>query len=235
MRFKWQQLAARVARKLTVLLPHSRFRAHTLQWIHLNLEDCEHELKHLFELLPPSLDRGIAIDIGANCGYYSIELGKYFDRVYAFEINPHHAAGLTMLGDNISVISTGLSSQKGRATLYIPVVGDLALEGWASLHEGHLPYADCHINVDVSIDTLDSYGFSDVGFIKIDVEGHEDKVLLGARDTLVKNSPLLLVEINEQNSQRVSSFLSSIGYMEIRPPCVSSPKRSSNHLFAKQP
>lgn len=167
----------------------------------MNLEDCEPELKHLAKLLPPKSNRETAVDIGANCRYYSIELLKYFDQVYAFEANPSHAAGLAKLGHSISVFNTGLSSQKGRATLYIPVVGDLALEGWASLNEEHLPHADSHIKVDVPVDTLDSYGLTRVGFIKIDVEGHEDKVLLGARNTLIKNSPVLLVEINEQNLQ----------------------------------
>ena len=109
MRLTLRHLPAKAARKLTGLLPNAKFRPYALQWIHLNLENCEPELKHLRKLLPPPSQRRIAIDIGANCGYYSIEMQKYFGTVYSFEINPDLAARLAILGQNVSVISAGLS------------------------------------------------------------------------------------------------------------------------------
>ena len=44
--------------------------------------------------------------------------------------------------------------------------------------------------------TLDSFNFEDVDYIKIDVEGHELKVLKGAINTINKYSPLIVVEEN---------------------------------------
>ena len=48
---------------------------------------------------------------------------------------------------------------------------------------------------------LDEYEFSNVGFIKIDVEGHEHEVLEGAMRTIKKNMPNLLVEMEEKHNK----------------------------------
>ncbi len=48
---------------------------------------------------------------------------------------------------------------------------------------------------------LGAYGFADVSFIKIDVEGFEMEAIAGAAETLRRDKPVLLVEIDEsQNS-----------------------------------
>jgi FkbM family methyltransferase len=47
----------------------------------------------------------------------------------------------------------------------------------------------------VQVRTLDSYQFSDVDFIKIDVEGYEKFVLEGAQQTIQNNRPILQLEI----------------------------------------
>lgn len=63
----------------------------------------------------------------------------------------------------------------------------------------------------VIIKTLDSYELEDVGFIKMDVEGYEPKVLVGAEQTIKRHWPVLCVEINteDNNSQEI---LESWGY-----------------------
>jgi len=53
--------------------------------------------------------------------------------------------------------------------------------------------------VTVPMRTLDSFDYTDIGFIKIDVEGYEYKVLLGAKETIKKYRPVLLVEQNRGN------------------------------------
>ena len=48
--------------------------------------------------------------------------------------------------------------------------------------------------------------------IKIDVEGHEIKVLNGLENTLVNNKVIIQVEIFQTNFQKVNNFLNSLGY-----------------------
>lgn len=56
--------------------------------------------------------------------------------------------------------------------------------------------------VQVQIETLDNISINNIGFIKIDVEGHELEVINGARETLIKNKPILLIEIEKRHSKR---------------------------------
>ena len=75
-------------------------------------------------------------------------------------------------------------------------------QGWrVKHHTGHSALTDV-INIpeealkfDVNVDTIDNLNLTDVDFIKIDVEGFEINVLEGAEKTLIKNSPVLVIEI----------------------------------------
>jgi hypothetical protein len=64
--------------------------------------------------------------------------------------------------------------------------------------------------------TLDSFGFTNVGFVKIDVEGHEEAVLRGAQMTLARDMPNIIIEIEERHAPgattAVPEFLRTIGY-----------------------
>jgi hypothetical protein len=63
---------------------------------------------------------------------------------------------------------------------------------------------------------LDDYNLRNVGFIKIDVEGHELAALKGSYETLRRDHPTLLIEAAERHRQgavsSVRSFLESLGY-----------------------
>ena len=63
---------------------------------------------------------------------------------------------------------------------------------------------------------MDDYGFDDVTFIKIDVEGHELAVLAGAGKTLERNRPALQIELENRHApgtlERTVSSLASYGY-----------------------
>lgn len=76
----------------------------------------------------------------------------------------------------------------------------------------------------VPVRTLDMFDFKDVDYLKIDVEGFEKKVLLGAKRTLDRCNPLIIVEQNhvvlggdEQYSAK--HYLESIGYRQVAVDC----------------
>ena len=73
------------------------------------------------------------------------------------------------------------------------------------------------VDLSVPIRTLDSYGFENVGFIKIDVEGFELATLKGAARTLQTSRPKLLIEIDPLLQTREAfkatfAWLQALGY-----------------------
>ena len=68
--------------------------------------------------------------------------------------------------------------------------------GAASIHPNN--EFENYKKVMVNTEKLDNISINDVGFIKIDVEGHELEVINGAKRQLV-NKPVMLIEI-ENNS-----------------------------------
>jgi hypothetical protein len=60
--------------------------------------------------------------------------------------------------------------------------------------------------------TLDSLDLARVDFIKIDIEGMEMEALMGAKETLEKCKPVVLVEKIKSDSEGISSFLIAFGY-----------------------
>ena len=46
----------------------------------------------------------------------------------------------------------------------------------------------------IELKKLDDYEFTNIDFIKIDVEGFENQAVLGAKETLIRNKPIVIVE-----------------------------------------
>ena len=149
-----------------------------------------------------------AIDVGANRGYYSFALSRIAGRVEAFEPNPAVAAfARAKLGKKVRVHELALSDSEGPATLHVPYSVQRTLEHLlGSLHDR---YADA-ASLPVRTAMLDSFGFTDVGFIKIDTEGVELDVIWGARQTIEKNLPNLVVELLNRPPQMVLAAIDQI-------------------------
>ncbi len=157
----------------------------------------------------------IAIDIGANQGAYVSFMRPLVRRVIAFEPLPKMLAILHRFhGDSIQTEAVVLSDKEGTVELRFPA-GDYER---ATIDESNaLDGVGVPIQtLSVPAKTLDSFGFSGISFIKIDVEGHEEAVLRGGLETLKREMPNLLIEIEERHStgslRRICAMLVSIGY-----------------------
>lgn len=138
----------------------------------------------------------VAIDIGANIGFYSYALSKICTRVEAFEPNPKCLDVLKAYNaKNIGTHNEGLSSQSGFLELHIPVVNGKEMAGHGSVNGLNI----AHVSRKITVSKLDDYEFKQVSFIKIDVEGHELEVIRGAKDTLLREKPNLLIEIEQRH------------------------------------
>ena len=155
----------------------------------------------------------LALDVGANLGSYTFELSRITRNVIAFEPNVMMAKAIKSLRlHGVSVRNEAASDTCGTATLYLPVGQKHVL---ASIEQSVVRDETC-TEVKVATVTLDSLGLHNIRFIKIDVEGAEERVLHGAWQTIAAQKPILLIEIEERHNQggldRISRKLTSIGY-----------------------
>lgn len=155
----------------------------------------------------------IVIDIGANIGTVALRAASICSNghVYAFEPDPVHIESLKVNQhlnqfSNITIIQKALGSKPGPALLS-------KLEDRNAGMNRILPFEKAagfdSINIEVS--TLDQEVLQinppRVDLIKIDVEGYEFHVLMGAQKTIARYRPILIIEVIDANLQvhRLSS------------------------------
>lgn len=204
---------ARVLRRLLRGVDLGTWRLPFEYSMHVLAGTREPELEHLCRICPHD---GVAVDVGANVGYYTFKMARHFSHVYSFEPNANISSPIRMSGlENVSLIDKGLSNRDGTAVLHIPVVDGLALCGWASLEPGNCPDAIQHLEQPITLVTLDEFQLEGVALIKIDVEGHELEVLEGACQTIAASRPTLIVEIKKRNTVKVADFLAGYDYVSV--------------------
>ena len=164
-----------------------------------------------------------AIDIGAAEGVYSFFLQRLALRCIAFEPNPSLHLALKRALPEVEVHQAAVSAVEGDATLRIPVVNGIPYTGWATIEpKNQLVELPTHVVEEIKVRTVrpDRMALGDVGFVKIDVEGHELDVLAGLSGLLAKCLPNLLIEIG--GAQRgtslaeVRGLLDPLGYVGLR-------------------
>ena len=176
--------------KLAMLLPPPLFYRRRIAY---EAATGEPELAVLDKLMRRG---GTAVDIGANQGFFAFALSEIADRVVCFEPNPDYAAfARWMLRGRAEVHGLALADKPGRGTFYVPHSDDgMVLHLAGSLKRAHHQFRTIE-SYEVEIRTLDAFRLTDVTFIKIDVEGSEREVLEGARDTIARERPPLLLEL----------------------------------------
>lgn len=152
-------------------------------------------------LLPYLVGRDAhVIDVGGNRGIYAYVLGRLGARLEIFEPNPLCSGILSDWAthrSDVRVHPVALSANPGSAMLHVPVDAEGVAHDASASVEAH-PTGKTH-DIPVELRTLDSFGFRDVDFIKIDTEGHEMAVIDGAQETLSASMPALLIEIEERH------------------------------------
>lgn len=173
------------------------------------------EIRVARELADPTR---LSVDAGAATGGFSEILSQTSLSCEAFEANPanwpalHHSTE----GMNVHINECALSDFDGEVTLRIPLIDE---DGAAPLStvepENLLDDVDVR-QVQVPCRRLDSLDLEPVGFMKIDVEGHESAVLRGAAEILRRDMPNLLIEIEDRHRAGaiadVTGHLAELGY-----------------------
>ena len=200
-----------LVKTMSVIAPRLLWRLRIRSW---KVEQTEAEVA----LVPLLCDRAkISIDIGASMGLYTMHMLGYSRAVWAFEPRPDSARELTALfcgsRPSVRVEAVALSRQSGTASMRV-CPADL---GRSTIEPGvTLPDPDRQLLIEVPLRRLDEYGLNGVALIKVDVEGHEEALLEGAMDTLRRERPSLLIEIEERHNpgalRRLPEMLAGLGY-----------------------
>jgi len=168
----------------------------------------------------------VSLDIGANWGLMTLFMSKYSHHVYSFEPVPWIYKDLSKKfhGANVSVFDCALGNTDGEFLISIPWIGNRRLETRSSLSkdfidETILGEQIARVDkVNVKVRRLDDLNITNVGFVKIDVEGFEMEVLEGGAHTIKENMPNMVVEIESRhlrgkNIFQTFKYLADLGYL----------------------
>jgi FkbM family methyltransferase len=185
-------------------------------------------------LLPPD---GVAIDVGAHGGQVTRLLAGLVPRGLVVAIEPSGYArsvlrsALWLRGiRNAVVVAGALGAVPAVAVLRTPIKrrGDM---GYGLAHiavRGGADDAPLSVTETVLVTTLDALvavlALDRLDFVKIDIEGHEAAMIAGARETLRRYRPALLVEHDATFSARAGTTnedlwaqLKGLGYTPFSP------------------
>ncbi len=161
----------------------------------------EPELARLAEIVPPGRN---AVDVGGWLGPWTRELARRVPHVTCLEPQPDLAAYLRrVVPANVTVVEAAVSDEAGTATLGLPEARHGA-NALASLGADPDVAAVVH---EVKVVRLDDLDLSDVGFVKIDVEGHERAAIDGALELIRRDRPHLLLEAEQRHLDEPLSSL----------------------------
>lgn len=135
----------------------------------------------------------IFLDIGANIGNHSVFLADYFDSVVAFEPHPRTFKLLqanAFLKSNIVCKNMALGSVKTKMHISTNFqnMGRNRVTTTANLNSFEIDV----VRID---DVIKEFRQSEIGLVKIDVEGFEVEVLRGGEEFFKKFSPPTILEI----------------------------------------
>lgn len=139
---------------------------------------------------------GLFLDIGAGTGWFSILAANMGARVIAVDANPRVqkrlAENIELNGADIETVFAAATDKPGPVIFtYNPRV---PLTSGGSLERDVRPNTASEAVIGRTADSI--VGSRDVAVMKIDVEGHELRVLAGAVKLIARSRPFIVMEAN---------------------------------------
>lgn len=186
------------------------------------------ELLPLFRrFIPPD---GVVLDVGAHAGQFAKLFARCAaaGRVYAVEPSAYARSILTAVIrlhrlDNVAILPLALGAERRESVLSTPIKAS-GSHGFGLAHLGQPdPRWQRVATETVRETTLDALAeelrLHRLDFIKADIEGNELRFLLGARETIARFRPRLLIELNDAHLARAGdtmadafALLTGLGY-----------------------
>lgn len=155
----------------------------------------------------------IAIDAGANVGFFAKPLSERFGVVHAFEpVWPIRACLARNVRQNCILYPYALSDRESKVEIEYTLVASGGGQIAGTWHED--PKFALSKQPARAV-TVDGLGLPKVDLLKIDVQGHEANVIRGARETLERSSAVILCEyvVSGVENDQVEGLLREIGYV----------------------
>lgn len=170
--------------------------AHYCQWLHyFQYDDVTHRV---FLQVAHECRAQYAVDVGANVGIYSLPLARQLEPGgFVIAVEPHpgtfaHLVHHIELNQETRVrpAACALGRQPGIANLF---------DGRDAGKRSMMRHSADQSSVQVEVKTVDQLmkeqALPRVDLLKIDVEGYEPEVLLGASETLARDRPTIVAEL----------------------------------------
>jgi hypothetical protein len=167
----------------------------------------------------------IAIDCGANIGVHTIEWARLmhsWGEVIAFEAQEkifYALAGNIAINNCLNVTARLAAVGSHCSSIQIPELNYLIPSSYGSFelnkrenNEYIGQDIDYKKTTTVPLLSIDSLNLKRLDFIKIDVEGMEEEVLEGARRTIEKHHPNMIIEIIKSDKRKIEKFLTELEY-----------------------
>ncbi|MHA1539281.1 MAG: FkbM family methyltransferase [Alphaproteobacteria bacterium] len=155
----------------------------------------------------------VILDIGANTGNHSVFYAKFCGakKIYPFEPHP---TSISLFRRNIdlnkitcvdpSFLGLAVGEKQSKLRFENHMTGNLGLASFTPDPKGNLPVCCLDDVIDFKVD-----------FIKIDIEGMELEVLRGARKTIAKYKPQMMLEIKHNHDAAFLKIMDEMGYQII--------------------
>ena len=153
-----------------------------------------------------------AIDVGGNIGLHTVRFAKLFAHVHSFEptnVNFECLQKNTETLDNVILHQLGLGDKMDTLIIQLPADANNC---------GNFSIVDFKDNTEQTVDetieirTLDSLELTP-DLIKIDVQGFDYNVLVGATKTITLHHPVIIIESETKKLRNtISEFLTQLGY-----------------------
>lgn len=164
--------------------------------------------ENVYEVKPQHFNQGgVVIDIGANIGSFSIFAANLGTTVYAIEPEPH----------NLSALKTNIDLNNMNSVIHVCPYAISDYKGTAVISDsggGSTIKDDGIFGAEVEVMSLDNfftlYNIESVDVLKIDVEGAELEIILGASKENINKCKYITMEFDVRSGKNMGDMVQKL-------------------------
>lgn len=159
------------------------------------LKECmNYNYKHYFDLdVIPNCDNQVFVDVGAYIGDTTLDYIKIYNnykKIYCYEITNYTMAILkNNLGEYKNIVYKNKAVSCENSILYLK----------NSLVNSSANQVDNNGEIEIETVSLDNDILEKIDMIKMDIEGSEYNALIGAKNHIINDNPILLISVYHNN------------------------------------